>query len=421
MPIRKKSDRPEVLVAGAGASGCIAAICLARRGIHVTLVDKNKEPARKIRVTGNGRCNLTNLFQDRNCWYSEGGPVFMEPLGEFGAGELMAFFEDMGVRFHDRQGYVYPRTDQASVIADTLISQISSLPVTFLGETAVTDISRRNREGEKPFLVQAGDKKLSADYVILSCGGLAGPSFGCSGEGYSLARSLGHSLISPAPALTPLPGERKRLKSAAGVRCRAAVCALVEGKEIRREEGEMQFTENTISGIPVFQISRILTRALSEGKRCTLKADFLPELEGEALEKEAAFRMGMDEGLTLQEVFSGLVHPGLLRMVLSDMGLQSEVKKRKVSPEKMGEIIHRLKDCTFPVEKSGGYARAQVTAGGIPLHEIDLATFESRIVPGLYLIGEMLDVDGICGGYNLQWAMTGGYLAARSITERTDL
>ena len=333
----------------------------------------------------------------------------------------MAFFEDMGVRFHDRQGYVYPRTDQASVIADTLISQISSLPVTFLGETAVTDISRRNREGEKPFLVQAGDKKLSADYVILSCGGLAGPSFGCSGEGYSLARSLGHSLISPAPALTPLPGDKKRLKSAAGVRCRAAVCALVEGKEIRREEGEMQFTENTISGIPVFQISRILTRALSEGKRCTLKADFLPELEGEALEKEAAFRMGMDEGLTLQEVFSGLVHPGLLRMVLSDMGLQSEVKKRKVSPEKMEEIIRHLKDCTFPVEKSGGYARAQVTAGGIPLDEIDLHTFESRIVPGLYLIGEMLDVDGICGGYNLQWAMTGGYLAARSITERTDL
>ena len=421
MPIRKSSDRPEVLVAGAGASGCVAAICLARRGIHVTLIDKNKEPARKIRVTGNGRCNLTNLFQDRTCWYSEGGEDLMEPLKKFGAKDLMGFFEDMGVRFHDRQGYVYPRTDQASVITDTLISQISSLPVTFLGETAVTDISRRSRQGKKPFLVRAGDKKLSADYVILSCGGLAGPSLGCSGDGYLLARSLGHSLIPPVPALTPLPGDRKRLKSAAGVRCRAAACALVEGKEIRREEGEMQFTENTISGIPVFQISRILTRALSEGKRCRLKVDFLPELEGEALEKETAFRMGMDEGLTLQEVFSGLVHPGLLRMVLSDLGLQSEVKKRKVSPEKMGEIIRHLKDCTFPVEKSGGFAKAQVTAGGIPLDEIDLNTFESRIVPGLYLIGEMLDADGICGGYNLQWAMTGGYLAARSITERTDL
>lgn len=421
MPIRKRSDRPEVLVAGAGASGCIAAICLARRGLHVTLVDKNKEPARKIRVTGNGRCNLTNLFQDETCWYSESGPAFMEPLGQFGAGELTAFFEDMGVRFHDRQGYVYPRTDQASVIADTLISQMSSLPITFLGDTAVKDIFRRNREGEKPFLVQAGDKKLSADCVILSCGGLAGPSFGCSGDGYALAESLGHRVISPVPALTPLPGDRKRLKSAAGVRCRAAVCAIVEEKEIRREEGEMQFTENTISGIPVFQISRILTRALSEGKSCRLKADFLPELEGETLEKEAAFRMGMDDSLTLQEVFSGLVHPSLLRMVLSDLGLQSEVKKRKVSPEKMGEIFRHLKVCTFPIEMSGGFAKAQVTAGGIPLDEIDLHTFESRIVPGLYLTGEMLDVDGICGGYNLQWAMTGGYLAARSITERTDL
>ena len=421
MPIRKSSDRPEVLVAGAGASGCVAAICLARRGIHVTLVDKNKEPARKIRVTGNGRCNLTNLFQDRTCWYSEGGEDLMEPLKKFGAKDLMGFFEDMGVRFHDRQGYVYPRTDQASVIADTLISQISSLPVTFLGETAVTDISLRSRQGEKPFLVRAGDKKLSADYVILSCGGLAGPSFGCSGDGYLLARSLGHSLIPPVPALTPLPGDRKRLKSAAGVRCRAAACALVEGKEIRREEGEMQFTENTISGIPVFQISRILTRALSEGKHCRLKADFLPELEGEALEKESSFRVGMKENLTLQEVFSGLVHPGLLRMVLSDLGLQSEVKKRKVSPEKIREILRALKECTFPVEKPGGFAKAQVTAGGVPLDEIDLNTFESNIVPGLYLTGEMLDVDGICGGYNLQWAMTGGYLAAGSITERTDL
>ena len=183
----------------------------------------------------------------------------------------------------------------------------------------------------------------------------------------------------------------------------------------------MQFTESTVSGIPVFQISRILTRALSEGKRCTLKADFLPELEGEALEKESSFRVGMEENLTLQEVFSGLVHPGLLRMVLSDLGLQSEVKKRKVSPEKIREILRALKECTFPVEKPGGFAKAQVTAGGVPLDEIDLNTFESNIVPGLYLTGEMLDVDGICGGYNLQWAMTGGYLAAGSITERTDL
>lgn len=421
MPIRKKSDRPEVLVAGAGASGCIAAICLARRGLHVTLVDKNKEPARKIRVTGNGRCNLTNLFQDETCWYSEESPAFMEPLLKFGAGELMGFFEDMGVRFHNRQGYVYPRTDQASAIADTLISALSSLPVTFLGETAVTGITRSSGEGRKPFLVRAGDKRIPADYVILSCGGMAGPSFGCSGDGYALARSLGHGLISPSPALTPLPADRKRIKSASGVRCRAAVTALVDGQEIRREEGEMQFTDNTLSGIPVFQISRILTRALSEAKRCTLKADFLPELEGEELDRETAFRMGMEDNLTLQEVFSGLVHPGVLRMVLSDLGLQSEVKKRKVSPEKMREILRGLKDCRFAVEKAGGYDRAQVTAGGIPLHEIDLAAFESRIVPGLYLTGELLDTDGICGGYNLQWAMTGGYLAARSITERTDL
>ena len=420
MPIRENTARPEVLVIGAGASGTVAAICLAQAGLSVTLLDKNESPARKIRVTGNGRCNLTNLKQDPACWYTGGRDFSMEDLGAFGPGDLMGFFEERGVRFHDRDGYVYPRTDQASAIADTLIGEIRRLQIPFYGNTRVTGIHAKKAPGGG-FQVFAGDRSFRGDYVILACGGMAGEAFGCSGDGYSLARSLGHSLVPPVPALTPLPADRKRLKGAAGVRCRGSAGALVDGLLIRREEGELQFTEQAVSGIPAFQISRILTRALEEGRSAGVLLDFLPEYDKEALEKEAAFRRTLPDSMTLQEVFGGLVHPGILRMVLGDLGLQNEMKKRKISDARVLEILEGLKDFRLAIDRIPGFDRAQTTAGGVPLEEVERGSFRSRLREGLYRTGELLDVDGICGGYNLHWAMASGYLAAKSITERAGL
>lgn len=417
MPTRKRTDRPEVLVVGAGAAGSIAAICLARKGLSVTLLDKNDSPARKIRVTGNGRCNLTNLYQDPACWYSGGRDFSMDLLGGFGPRDLMGFFEGMGIRFHDRDGYVYPRTDQASVIADTLAGEIRRLGIAFSGKTGVTGILAPEK-GRDGYLVFGGEKAWRGDCLILACGGMAGPAFGCRGDGYRLAASLGHSLVPPVPALTPLPADKKRLRNAAGVRCRGNVSALVDGIPVRTEGGELQFTENTVSGIPVFQISRILTRALEEGREAEILLDFLPEFRKEDLEREASFRKTMPDSMTLQEVFAGLVHPGILRMVLGDLGLQNEVKKKRISDAVLELILKSFKDCRFPIDHMPGYDKAQTTAGGVPLHEVDAGTFMSLKRENLYLTGELLDVDGICGGYNLQWAMTSGYLAARSITER---
>lgn len=451
-PENGETIRTEIAVIGGGASGCMAAIGAAESGASVVVFDKNDRPARKICATGNGRCNLVNLYQDEKCWYTSSGVSVRERLASFSERDLLAFFEERGIWFHDRQGYVYPGTDQASVIADLLIREMNRLQVGVFSGTRVTGIEKdpsgafritvesvggsdpgkeknnRNRrknedrhKNERNRNLQTGSARAVperriclADRVILCAGGLAGPVFGCGGDGYALAESLGHSLVPTVPALTALICPEKALKMAAGVRCPAAVTLLCDGEETGSEQGELQITETAVSGIPVFQLSRMAGYALRDGREVRVQADFLPGMPEEEWQKQADLRLGDGRNQTLEQLFMGLVHPKLLRFILNRLGLVSEQKRAGVKTEQIRQVLQLMRGLDFEITDLAGYEKAQVTAGGIPLTETDPETMESLVCPGLYLAGELLDADGICGGYNLQWAMTGGLLAGRA-------
>ena len=455
-PENGNTIRTEVAVIGGGASGCMAAIGAAESGASVVVFDKNDRPARKICATGNGRCNLVNLYQDEKCWYTSSGVSVRERLASFSERDLLAFFEDRGIWFHDRQGYVYPGTDQASVIADLLIREMDRLRVGVFPGARVTGIEKdpsglfritvesvvgseqgkekynRNRrknedrrKNERNRNLQTGSARAVperriclADRVILCTGGLAGPVFGCSGDGYVLAESLGHSRIPTVPALTSLLCPEKALKMAAGVRCPAAITLLCDGKETGAEQGELQLTETAVSGIPVFQLSRLAGYALQDGREVWVRADFLPGMPEEEWQKQADLRLRDGRNQTLEQLFMGLVHPKLLRFILNRLGLVSEQKRAGVKTEQIRQVLELMRGLDFEIRGLAGYEKAQVTAGGIPLTETDPDTMESLVCPGLYLAGELLDADGICGGYNLQWAMTGGLLAGRAAADK---
>jgi predicted Rossmann fold flavoprotein len=205
---------------------------------------------------------------------------------------------------------------------------------------------------------------------------------------------------------------------AAGVRCPAAITLICDGEETGAEQGELQITETAVSGIPVFQLSRLAGYALREGREVRVRADFLPGMPEEEWQKQADLRLRDDRNQTLEQLFMGLVHPKLLRFILNRLGLVSEQKRAGVKTEQIRQVLELMRGLDFEITDLAGYEKAQVTAGGIPLTETDPDTMESLACPGLYLAGELLDADGICGGYNLQWAMTSGWIAGQSAAEK---
>ena len=473
-----------IAVIGGGASGCMAAIAAAQAGCRVTIFEKNEKIGKKIYATGNGRCNLTNLFLDSSCYHtqekqSSGGETgrkntantddisrVLSLIGRFSREDLIRFFREAGVPVHDRDGYVYPRTDQAETVVEALKKCMRQLGIqictdcTVLGiekieqksgrdsfcihysisahEKAVSFNSGRGKEKKKgkgtagTISVKAGPKPASrtaesaavekqdpfcCDAVILCTGGMAGPAFGCSGDGYRFAESLDHSVVRPLPALTRLESGDPALRRAAGVRCHASVMLMkVCGGEYSVfgfEDGELQITDKSISGIPVFQISGQAARLLSQGHKVCVRIDFLPEFSQEEFEEELDKRLRQDRGQMLGDFLLGLAHRKVVDLVLAREGLQAEMKARRFSGRDLRAIMQKLRAFDLQVTGTGGFDHAQVTSGGVPLSEVD-DSLQSQKCRGLFLAGELLDVDGRCGGYNLQWAMTSGTLAGRS-------
>ena len=402
-------NRKTVAVIGAGPSGCMAAVTASKNGAKVLLFDKNPEVARKILATGNGRCNLTNLKSDTSCWYSDRS--ILAVIRRFDQKDLMAFFNDLGVHFHDRNGYVYPRTDQASTIADALKKALRLSGTDIHTNEGVRDIT--SKQGR--FIVETFSGKYSVDKVIIATGGLAAPAFGCSGDGYRFAKDMGHSVNDTTPSLTSLITDKKRLKPISGVRCSGEVTLVVDGVTVKKDAGEIQFTDTTISGIPVFQISHDAGRALRNRSEVDVCVDLLPEFTEEMWEKEKCFRLSQSRDLHFSEFFLGLVNNKFQKLILSDNGISGDYTCRKYSDEKLLSLMDELRHLRFRITGITGYDKAQVTAGGIPLSQINTKTMESKITEGLYICGELLDVDGICGGYNLQWAFTTGFIAGSSV------
>jgi hypothetical protein len=415
----------KIIIAGGGASGLMAAISAASGDARIIVLEGREKPAKKIYATGNGRCNFTNTLMGAEYYHSADLSLSMvkNALSQFGSGEAVNFFRSLGMLTKDRGGYLYPSTNQASTVAKVLEARCKELGVTIRCDTCVTGIEkkkdgflvrcRRYYRQEKK-IIRTEEENLQCDKVILAAGSTAG-GFGCEVTGTVLAKKLGHHLIPSMPALTSLKCTEKTFwKQTAGVRIDAKI-TLFEQKQghevlLGEETGELQMVESGMSGIPVFQLSRHAAYALAEGSEVTAVINFLPDYDMEMLTQYITQIADSRKMRTAGEILSGIFPEKLAQAVLCELSIDKDKPLSKLSDKDRNKIVNILKNFRAHVADTGDMKNAQVCAGGVDTTELD-ADFQSKIIKDLYITGELLDVDGICGGYNLQFAWASGYLA----------
>ncbi len=395
-----KQKKMDVIVVGGGASGMMAAIAAAKQGCRVCILEHKEMPGKKILATGNGRCNFTNLVQGCDC-YRGSAPAFVLPaLEQFSAENTKAFFEELGILSTDRNGYCYPRTMQASCIRNALLLALKTNHISVFCDVGI----RRIHKTSDGFRIETKTGDYLTKTCVLAAGGMAFPKSGSDGSGYIYAKQLGHTCVEPLPALVPLLADASWLKQTAGVRAEASVHLYVDGEDVDTDTGEVQFTDYGISGIPVFQISRHASRALSEDKCVEAVLDLLPEYsQAQAVDWLQAQIKRKNKTCGIKEILAGVVNEKLAQMISEAVKASGAVTAK--------DLARSLKCVRLPITGTKGFMQAQVTAGGIRTEEVCPETMESKLVNGLYFAGEILDIDGKCGGYNLQWAWSSGYCA----------
>ncbi len=417
----------DTIIVGAGASGMTAALACGQKGQKVLLIDKLSQMGKKILATGNGKCNLTNQKQQPEFYRSENGERVQAALCQFGFKETMELFHDLGIFTREQNGYIYPYSEQASCVREAFETTILSREeITFWPETEVWhaeapglgfSICDRGKNTHNRFLLQTTRGKVEGRSLIVATGGLAGPSFGCSGDGYRLAEELGHRIIPPFPALTALTSSAPFLKKIKGVRTKAQISLYLGEEKAGEEKGELQWTDYGISGVAVFSLSRFAVDALRKGQTVRLMIDFLPEYTKEETVRLLKKVQKKHPDRTALSFAQGFFPAKLSPVILREAKIMPEEKIGNMSENKSEELIKAMKNFVLRINGYKEYDKAQVTAGGVPLSGLT-DQMESRFHPGLFFTGELTDVDGICGGYNLQWAFSTGTLAGRAALER---
>lgn len=403
----KKSKK--IVVIGGGASGLVAAITAARNGADVIVLEHKEKVGKKILATGNGRCNFTNEYMEISRFRGEDVERIDAVLKKFGTKETLHFFDELGVFPKSRNGYYYPKSNQAAAILDVLNMELKRQQVEIVCNSHVTKI-----EKTKQFKVISSTGTYMADAVILAAGGKASAVLGSDGSGYSLAKMFGHTISPVVPALVQLRGNGTFFKQISGVRADAKISLYVDDKLLGEDTGEVQFTDYGLSGIPVFQISRFAALALYQKKTPKVRIDFFPEFTGEELTLFFEKRICKNGEKKAGEFLVGLLNKKLVPILLRASGVRERTVISEVERERLERLIDKCKGFEIEITETNSFEQAQVCAGGVRLNEIDIETMESLYEKGLYLAGEILDADGICGGYNLQWAWATGYLAGKN-------
>ena len=393
-------------IIGGGASGMAAALAAAENpNAQVLLLERQARLGKKLLATGNGRCNLSNLHANARGYHGNDADFARYAISQFDPRETLAWFKEMGLfTVAEDSGRVYPYSDQANSVVDSLRFALEKPNITVLTGCEVTKI-RRSGSG---FILETAEESISCDKVIVACGGLAGTKLGGSMAGYKLLSKLGHHSTRLRPALVQLKSSWGGVVGLKGVRanCRAEI--LHDGELFAASHGELQFTEYGISGPVIFEISR----DVCQGKGLWLcRLDFLPDMEEQELLAELQRRR--ETNLPAEELLTGILHNRLGRVLTKAAGIGNCLIKQLEDVELLA-VCRSVKAFELELTEPLGMDSAQVTAGGIVTEEFDAATMESRLIPGLYACGEILDIDGDCGGYNLQWAWSSGRLAGLS-------
>ncbi len=396
-----------------------AAVTAAREGACVTIYEKNDRLGKKILATGNGKCNLSNESLSIEDYHSDNIELVGQCLERFGVKETVDFFHSLGLMIKARNGYLYPKSEQASSVLDVLRMAVERCGVKVIYEAGINSLKKRKDGGFEIYREgQNSNSKVVYDSVIIACGSKASPKTGSDGSGYRLAKQMGLKVTDVVPALVQLHCKEDYCKAIAGVRAEAQI-HIRDGREsIVKEQGELQLTEYGISGIPVFQLSGQVNLLLREkkGKELTAEIDFFPELSHADWKQFVIKRMdeiGERKSDTVEAFFTGMLHKKLMLLFIRLAGLKTNTLVKDAPREQLLDVFHLCRSFTLHITGSNSYDNAQICAGGVSMKEVS-ASLEALSVKGLFLAGEVLNVDGRCGGYNLQWAWTSGCLAGRA-------
>ena len=402
----------KILVVGGGAAGMMAAVTAARRGKNVLLLEKNEKLGKKLFITGKGRCNLTNSAEVEELFNAVvSNPKFLySSFYSFTNDQVIGFFEELGVKTKvERGGRVFPESDHSSDVIRALEQEMKRLGVRISLRTEVKEIL--TEDGRAKGVRLSSGRMIAADAVIVATGGISYPSTGSTGDGYRFARECGHKVTDLSPALVPMEVKEWYAKELMGLSLRNIGIRITDGKKKLYEEfGEMLFTHYGVTGPVILSASSIVGKKLKEHP-LTLRIDLKPALTEEQLDKRVLREFEANHNRQFKNAVDSLF-PAKLRPVAIELsGIPEEKKVNEVTKEERLHFVRLIKDFSMTLTGLRGYHEAIITKGGVSVKEIDPGTMESKLVKGLYFAGEVLDLDAVTGGYNLQIAWSTGYLA----------
>ena len=397
----------EVVIIGGGPAGMMAAIEIKRQNKdkEVLVIDRKDRILKKLLVTGNGRCNITNVKASIQNYFSTESEIgeIKEILDNFTYKDTIQFFEKLGIVCNEEnRGKIYPLSGQASSVVDALRFEAEKLGIKFLTDFNVKKIEK---DGFKFKILSENKEKITANKILLAAGGQSYKELGSDGSGFEIAKELGHKITRLSPTIVQLKTEKNQVKGLQGIKLDTNVTAYGDNKKICTYDGELLFTDYGVSGNVIFNISFVVPLY----KKIYFEIDFMPKFEYNELFEMLKNRKKMLEHLTMENYFNGMINKKLGQFLCKMSGIEKLSKKiGDLSENEIKKICQMLKKYRVDVIETAGYKSAQVTAGGVALSDVNTKTLESKKIKGLYFAGEILDVYGECGGYNLQWAWASG-------------
>lgn len=401
----------DVIIIGAGASGLVCAIVSARRGKKVLILEKNNKVGKKLLATGNGKCNITNQRPTPDRFYSHNPKFIAQVLDGYNYQKIKHFFKSIGLELLEaKEGKVFPMSLQASCVVEILEYECEQLGVKILCDTEVKSIERNN--GLYKFV--HGGEKLNSHQVVISTGHLSAPHLGGVELGTGFAEKLGHIVIQPFPTLVQLTSSYKKLAKISGVKVESRVSLRQKGKKVIHKQGDVLFTSYGISGLAILDISKFVIQELIHTKKVEIEIDLIPKMSCEQLLSLMKKSIDKKSKKPIEIWMQGFINKKLVLAILEPLKLQNRTVG-SISLDEIKKIVDKIKCFKFEIDGSRGYKGAEVASGGVDTREIDPNTMESKLHKGLYFTGEVVDVDGDRGGFNLHFAWVTGIRAGEAI------